>query len=123
MCYDIQFPQLFRNYAKAGVDAIIVPSTIRSFRVEMWNILVRARAYENHIFMIACNYIGENPNQGCLLSKRFNELGGMSCIINPEGKDVVLAGYTESVITANVDLEISERIKKVYPSLTSDNYF
>ncbi|QIW10028.1 nitrilase-related carbon-nitrogen hydrolase [Francisella sp. LA112445] len=122
ICYDIQFPQLFRNYAKAGVDAVIIPSTIRTFRTEMWNTLIKARAYEDHIFMIACNYIGENPSQGCLFSKRFSELGGMSCIVNPEGKTVLLAGNTETVITANIDLKVSEKIKKSYPSLTSDNY-
>ncbi|MED7820103.1 MULTISPECIES: nitrilase-related carbon-nitrogen hydrolase [unclassified Francisella] len=122
ICYDIQFPQLFRNYAKAGVDAIIIPSTIRKFRAQMWNTLIKARAYENHIFMIACNYIGENPSDGCLFSKRFNELGGMSCIISPEGKDIILIGETKSVVTANIDLKKSEEIKRSYPSLTSDNY-
>lgn len=122
ICYDIHFPQLFRNYAKAGADAIIIPSTVRKIRAQMWNVLIRARAYENHIYMIASNYTGENPNKDCLMSNRFKDLGGMSCIIDPSGKEEVLAGDTETVITANIDLVRASELKKLYPSLTSDNY-
>ncbi len=120
ICYDIHFPNMFRQYALAGADAIVIPSMIRYHRVEQWNLLVKARAYENHIFMIACNYIGYNddfPGEDPI-GHAFHRLGGLSCIIDPEGKPVIQAGQTHAcMLSVSLDLSESLQAKQQYPSL------
>ncbi|WP_440683637.1 carbon-nitrogen hydrolase family protein [Cysteiniphilum halobium] len=117
ICYDIHFPNVFREYAKNNVDAVIIPSTIRKQRVDMWNLLVRTRAYENHMYMIACNSIGENNIENSKMSNRFKEMGGMTCIIGPDGKNIVSAGLDCLVISASIDLKQSQYSKLNYSNL------
>ena len=60
ICYDLRFPELFRILAVQGARAIALPSafTLHTGK-DHWEVLVRARAIENQVFMIAAGQIGK----------------------------------------------------------------
>jgi predicted amidohydrolase len=61
ICYDGDFPELFRAEAIMGAEVIARPSALlRSF--EIWELTNRARAYDNHVYIVACNGVG--PDAG-----------------------------------------------------------
>jgi predicted amidohydrolase len=102
VCYDLRFPEVFRTYALKGAKAVTSPAAWPYPRLEHWKILVRARAIENQLFMIATNQVG---------SETFGEEGsvtyfGTSAIIDPWGRTVIEASETEeALLTATLDLD------------------
>ena len=60
ICYDLRFPELYRNLADQGADILVVPAafTEKTGRAH-WEVLLRARAIENQAFVIAPNQFGE----------------------------------------------------------------
>ncbi|MEO0249118.1 MAG: carbon-nitrogen hydrolase family protein, partial [candidate division WOR-3 bacterium] len=57
ICYDGDFPELYRCEAIRGAEVIVRPAALlRSF--EIWETTNRARAYDNHVYIAACNAIG-----------------------------------------------------------------
>ena len=62
ICYDLRFPELFGALAARGARVVVLPSafTLPTTR-DHWEILVRARAIENEVFVIAANQVGEHP--------------------------------------------------------------
>lgn len=58
ICYDLRFPELFRAYAVAGVDIILLVAEWPLPRLAHWQTLLRARAIENQCFVVACNRVG-----------------------------------------------------------------
>ncbi|HEY3189691.1 MAG TPA: carbon-nitrogen hydrolase family protein [Solirubrobacteraceae bacterium] len=112
VCYDLRFPELFRILAVRGARVLVVPSafTLATTR-DHWETLVRARAIENQAFVVAANQIGEHAPG--LRS------GGRSMIVDPWG--LVLAGAPdrETVITADLDLDRQDEIRRRLPSLAN----
>ena len=62
ICYDLRFPELFGALALRGARVVVLPSafTLPTTR-DHWEILVRARAIENEVFVIAANQVGPTP--------------------------------------------------------------
>jgi omega-amidase len=58
ICYDLRFPEVTRKLALEGAELVLVPAAFPDPRSEHWNILVRARAIENQLYMAAVNRIG-----------------------------------------------------------------
>jgi nitrilase len=58
-CYDYRFPQLFQAYAARGADIVLVPAacTVPTGKVH-WECLLRARAIENQMFIVAAAQAG-----------------------------------------------------------------
>jgi deaminated glutathione amidase len=110
ICYDLRFPELYRILTLRGAEVIAVPAafTLRTTR-DHWEVLVRARAIENQVFMVAPNQIGAHP--GGLRS------GGRSLIVDPWG--VVLAGApdAETAIVADLDPDGLHEVRRRLPSL------
>ena len=79
ICYDIRFPYLFKKLKSCGADIICIPSafTIKTGK-DHWETLVRARAIENNIFIIAPAQCGKNTFS--------RQTWGQSLIVNPNGK-------------------------------------
>ena len=79
ICYDIRFPYLFSKLKKSGADIICIPSafTMKTGK-DHWETLVRARAVENKIYIIAPAQCGQNTS--------IRKTWGHSLIINPNGK-------------------------------------
>ncbi len=110
VCYDLRFPELFRELAVRGAEVISVPSafTLATTR-DHWEVLVRARAIENGCFLVAANQIGERPPG--LRS------GGRSLIVDPWGVVLAAAPDAETHITANLDLGHLHAIRERMPTL------
>ncbi len=105
VCYDIRFPELFRGYAINGAQLIFLPSAFPHPRLEHWKTLIRARAIENQLYMVACNQVGTKQ-----LEKEVTFFGH-SCIIDPWGETVIEGGEAEQLLTATIDLSKSDEIR------------
>ncbi|MGA9350958.1 MAG: carbon-nitrogen hydrolase family protein [Anaerolineae bacterium] len=94
ICYDGDFPELYRCEAIRGAEIIVRPSALlRSF--EIWEVTNRARAYDNHVYIAACNAIG--PDAGG------NYYFGHSMIVSPIAQVLALARGTEEIIAVELD--------------------
>ncbi len=111
ICYDLRFPELYREYALLGAKVLFVPSNFtRRTGQDHWEPLLRARAIENQCFVIA-------PGQSGLGSEGVLS-HGTSLILDPWGRALAKApGSGTAVLTADLDLEALERIRKTLPSL------
>ena len=98
ICYDLRFPYLFSTLKKMGANVIFVPSafTVTTGR-QHWETLLRARAIENHITLIAPAQCGINGPQ--------RDTWGHSLVVTPEGKVVTDMGPNPG--TACVNIKIS----------------
>jgi deaminated glutathione amidase len=110
ICYDLRFPELFRALALRGARIVALPSafTLPTTR-DHWEILVRARAIENELFVIAANQVGAHPGG--------NRSGGRSMIVDPWGTVLASARDGEGFIAAELDLERQLQIRAQLPVL------
>ncbi|MBI5416109.1 MAG: carbon-nitrogen hydrolase family protein [Candidatus Omnitrophica bacterium] len=111
VCYDVRFPELYREYARRGVHAICVPS---AFAYETgkahWEVLLRARAIENCCYVLAPNQIG--------LSGNGVRCYGHSMIIGPWGDVLAEAsGGREEIIYAQLNLNDTKAVRQKLPAL------
>jgi predicted amidohydrolase len=110
ICYDLRFPELYRALAVEGALAITVPSafTAPTGRAH-WEVLLRARAVEDQVFVVAANQVGE--------SRPDHESWGHSMIVDPWGRVIAEAPDEECFVAADLDLGEQEEIRKRLPSL------
>ncbi|AOY57670.1 MULTISPECIES: carbon-nitrogen family hydrolase [Desulfococcus] len=109
ICYDLRFPELCRALALKGARIVVVPAQWPDIRIEVWDVLARARAMENQIYIIGANRCGvENETR----------FPGHSIIVDPGGSVLAWApdGDTRTD-TAVVDLPHLERIREKVPAL------
>jgi predicted amidohydrolase len=110
VCYDLRFPEFFREMARMGMEILVIPS---AFTAETgaahWELLLRARAVENLCYIIAPNQGGFHING----RKTF----GHSMIVDPWG--VVLDCYKTGggFVVADIDLERLEKVRTAFPVL------
>ncbi len=97
VCYDLRFPELFRLMTDRGADMVLVASAWPFPRVHAWSTLLRARALENQIYMVAANGVGP--------TKYGPPLCGNSAIVDPWGTVVAGVGDDPGVAEAIVDLQ------------------
>ncbi|MDX6634073.1 MAG: deaminated glutathione amidase [Solirubrobacterales bacterium] len=112
VCYDLRFPELFRILALRGAKLIALPSafTLATGR-DHWEVLLRARAIENQLFVIAPNQWGEAP-------PHYSSFG-RSAIVDPWGVVLATAPDGEGFIAAELDFEAQARIRESLPSLAN----
>lgn len=116
ICYDVRFPELFRIQAARGAELIFLPSAFTFVTgAAHWEPLLRARAIENQVYVIAANQIGRG--EGGV------ENYGHSCVVDPWGVVLAQATNRESVVYAEVDLEHLARIRKQLPALEHRRLF
>ena len=63
ICYDLRFPELFREAALRGAEAFLVLANWPARRVDHWHALLRARAIENQAYVLGVNRSGSDPNE------------------------------------------------------------
>ena len=98
ICYDLRFPNLYQDLAKAGAQIISVPSAFtKTTGKAHWLTLLRARAIETGCFVIAPAQIGQHYSG--------RESYGHSLIINPWGKILANAKTKESIITSKINID------------------
>jgi predicted amidohydrolase len=106
ICYDLRFPELFRQYALAGCVLTFIPAEWPHPRLEHWQTLLRARAIENQMVIVACNRVGRSKG---------TDFCGHSCIIDPWGEVLVAGGENEELLLAEVDLERVTAVRGTIP--------
>lgn len=106
ICYDIRFPELARSLALKGANILFVPAQFPNPRAEHWNILLKARAIENQIYVAGVNRVGEDETRTYF---------GYSMIVDPWGKILSKAGREQAVIYADIDLNKIKKIRKSIP--------
>jgi predicted amidohydrolase len=112
VCYDLRFPELYRILAVRGARLIAVPSAFTAATGrDHWEVLLRARAIENQVFVLAPNQAGEAP-------PHFDSYGH-SAIVDPWGRVLALAPEGEGFIVADLDLEEQDRLRASLPSLAN----
>jgi len=110
VCYDLRFPELYRQLAYNGAEVIFVPSAFTfPTGAAHWEPLLCARAIENQAYVIAPNQIGKNTHG-------FADYGN-SMIIDPWGKVIARAADKECFITAEIDRDYLEKVRKELPCL------
>ena len=116
ICYDIRFPALYRDLAKAGAKIIFIPSAFTEVTGEAhWHILQRARAIENGCFIVSAAQTGMHEQN----RKTF----GHSIIVDPWGNILADADKDVGFITADLDLNLVDEVRKKIPSLTHDREY
>jgi len=108
ICYDLRFPELARRLAVEGADILVVPSEWPKPRQEHWRTLLKARAIENQLFVVAANCCGV---QGKL------DFFGESMIIDPKGEVLAAGGYENTELIATLDFAIMESWRLQIPCL------
>ncbi len=110
ICYDLRFPELFGVLALRGARVVVLPSafTLPTTR-DHWEILVRARAIENEVFVIAANQVGSHPGG--------HYSGGRSMIVDPWGVVLARADDHECFVAADLDLDRQVEIRAQLPVL------
>ena len=112
ICYDLRFPELYRLLALEGAEIIAVPAAFHNHTgKDHWEILLRARAIENQVFMLAPNAYGKHPGGW--------HSYGRSMIVDPWGTILATAADGVGIAIAECDLHALERIRRDLPSLAN----
>ncbi|MEW6056834.1 MAG: carbon-nitrogen hydrolase family protein [Bdellovibrionota bacterium] len=110
ICYDLRFPELFRNLALRGAKLIFVPAAFTLYTgKDHWLTLLKARAIENQVYIVAPGQIGKHPEG--------NVSFGKTCVIDPWGNIVALASDCETAIMADIDFKFLSKVRKELPAL------
>jgi deaminated glutathione amidase len=113
ICYDLRFPELYRRLAVDGdARVLVVPAAFMMHTGrDHWEVLLRARAIENQCYVVAAGQIGDHePKRTCF---------GRSMVIDPWGTVLAQAPDTVGIVTADVDLERLDTIRRELPSLAN----
>jgi predicted amidohydrolase len=104
-CYDVRFPELSRHLADRGAQVILLPAAwVHGLLKEShWQVLVRARAIENTLYVAAAGQVGA-------------PYSGSSMLVDPMGIAVVAAGETDQLVAGDVDPERVEAVQRKLPS-------
>ncbi len=110
VCYDLRFPEMYRELAVAGARILVVPAafTLATTR-EHWTVLLRARAIENACVVVAANQIGDHGGGV--------RTGGRSAIVDPAGVVVACAADGSTHVCAEIDLEALDDVRARMPVL------
>jgi nitrilase len=110
VCYDIRFPELFREMLKQDVEIIALPTafTLKTGQAH-WEVLTRARAIENQCYLIAACQTGTHENG--------RQTYGHSLIIDPWGKILNCLPDTIGTVTADINLLKLQEIRQTFPTI------
>ncbi|CAM9843427.1 unnamed protein product [Discosporangium mesarthrocarpum] len=109
VCYDLRFPELYRQLFRRGAQLVTVPSAFTRVTGQAhWEVLLRARAIENQCYIIAANQGGRHN------AKR--ETWGHTMIIDPWGKVLDVVEKGEGVAIAEIDLQLLADIRQRMPT-------
>ena len=111
ICYDVRFPELYRKLVSAGVRIVTVPAafTVTTGK-DHWHVLLRARAIENQVFVLAPAQHGRHP--------RGRTTYGKSVIVDPWGDVLAQCGEGEGIALARLDFAAQDRVRASLPCLS-----
>ena len=108
VCYDLRFPEIFRDAARRGANLFVVIALWPVKRQHHWLTLLQARAIENQAYVVGVNRVGSEP--------QFT-YAGRSVVVDPHGIVVADAGEQERVLRAALDLATVESWRRDFPAL------
>ena len=110
VCYDLRFPELFRKMLDKGVQILAVPSAFTAITGKAhWEILVRARAIENLVYVVAAAQGGYHVNE--------RETHGHSMIVDPWGTVLAEAHRGAGFVIASVDKDYLITVRRNFPAI------
>jgi len=133
ICYDLRFPELFRILALRGAEVIVLPAAFTmTTGKDHWEVLIRARAIENGVFMVAPAQVGQHPSatrSGAAAptngdGRRRPEPAWLACygrslIVDPWGTVLATAPDAATVVTSELSLDQLRRVRQQIPSLAN----
>ncbi len=113
VCYDLRFPELYRELTARGAEMIFIPSNFTETTGKAhWETLLRARAIENQVFVIAPAQSGKNVSTGI---KSF----GTSLIVDPWGRVLARGSSSgEEIVAAELDFIMLRKLRRQFPVLS-----
>lgn len=110
VCYDLRFAELYRGYARDGVDLILVPSAFtHTTGAAHWEVLLRARAIENLAFVAAAAQGGTHPNG--------RRTWGQSLLVDPWGHILAQQAQGPGVVCAELSHTQLQQYRTQLPAL------
>ncbi len=109
ICYDLRFPEVFREAAASHQPHLMV--TIANWpvkRIHHWVRLLQARAIENQAYVVGVNRVGQDPH---------HIYNGRSIIVDHHGEVLADAGDREGWINSRLDLQVLAKYRKELPFL------
>ena len=108
ICYDIEFPEAVRALVNAGADFMAVPTALMEDYCRVAEHIVPARAYESEIYVAYVNRCGsEGDTIYC----------GRSCLVGPDGRDILRAGKSEALLIADIGKNAIAEAREMNPVL------
>jgi len=110
VCYDLRFPELFRRLQDQGAEIFAVPAAFTAHTGKAhWEVLLRARAIENLVYVIAAAQDGRHANG--------RETHGDSMIVNPWGEILARLPHGAGYVGAECDRALLQEVRKNLPSI------
>ena len=110
ICFDLRFPEIYRNLSKKNLNFITVPSAFTKITGKKhWLALLKARAIENFCYIFAPNQVGKNTKK--------RETFGHSAIISPDGKILTMKKKGIGIIYCKINTNLPLKLRKIIPSL------
>lgn len=105
ICYDLRFPEFIRKIALNNIEVLFCPAAWSLRRLQPRQILTKARAIENQIFVVFANSAGKSE------------------IVNPAGETIAESDTGEQILTAEIDLNERKKIIAKMNLLADRNKF
>jgi len=117
ICYDLRFPELFRHYAKQGMDLMLCPASFMHETGQAhWEVLLRARAIENQCYVVAPNQVGFGAQN--------KPTYGHSLAVDPWGKIIHQASPDQvEQFSVTLDKRYIDHVRQTLPALTHRQLF
>ena len=110
VCYDLRFPDLYRTLTDAGAEILSIPAAFTvPTGLAHWHILMRARAIEAGVFVVAAAQSGRHEDG--------RETYGHSLVVGPWGEILLDMGNAEGVGFAEIDLVRIEEVRSILPAI------
>jgi len=110
VCYDLRFPELYRSMQDKGVELLAIPSSFTAITGKAhWEVLVRARAVENLVYVIAAAQGGYHING--------RETHGNSMIVDPWGAVLATVPRGNGTVSCTMDQDYQATVRRTFPAL------
>ena len=110
VCYDLRFPELFRHMLDDGMEVLALPAAFTATTGEAhWETLVRARAIENLVYVVAAAQGGRHPNG--------RETHGHSLVVDPWGRVLARLPRGPGVISSTLDPAVQAAVRRDFPAI------
>ena len=124
VCWDQWYPEAARLMALAGADLLLYPTAIgwdpddeqaeKNRQRDAWILSHRGHAVANGLPVLSCNRVGHEPSP---LGASGIQFWGNSHVLGPQGEFIAEAGGEEALLMAEVDLQRSEHVRRIWPFL------